>query len=401
MIRLILTLFTLFLFSCGSKDTMEKIFAIDESLSRFIENKDSLEIAIIYTMIDRDSTNSPSFKTNTFNYDSAKYFYPASTVKFPIALLALEKLNQLNIPGLTRETTLLTDSSFFGQTAVSIDSSSQTNYPSVGHYIKKIFQVSDNDAFNRLYEFLGQDYINNRLNSKGYTGTNIVHRLSQALSAEQNQNTNPVSFLIADTILFHQPNIKAKNIYSREKVLNGRGYLKNGNLISEPMDFSNKNLFPLHEQHLMLKNIIFPETAKQGKFELTTEDYTFLYRWMSTVPGESLFPNYSNLPENYVKFLMFGKGKKNLPKNIKVFNKVGVAYGYVTDNAYIIDIENNIEFLLTAVIHTNANKIYNDGNYEYDSIAYPFMEELGKSVYQYEFSRKKTYKPNLKKYYLF
>ena len=35
--------------------------------------------------------------------------------------------------------------------------------PSLGHYIRKVFLVSDNDAHNRLYEFVGQGELKERL----------------------------------------------------------------------------------------------------------------------------------------------------------------------------------------------------------------------------------------------
>ncbi len=74
----------------------------------------------------------------------------------PLAFLALEKLNGLKSYGINKYTAMLTDSSCFKQTAVLQDSSSSDKLPCVAQYIRKIFLVSDNDAYNRLYEFLGQ-----------------------------------------------------------------------------------------------------------------------------------------------------------------------------------------------------------------------------------------------------
>ena len=65
---------------------------------------DKYRVQIIYTQIDRDAANRPSFTSYTYGVDPARYFYPASTVKLPTALLALEKVNDLAIPGLTRDT---------------------------------------------------------------------------------------------------------------------------------------------------------------------------------------------------------------------------------------------------------------------------------------------------------
>jgi hypothetical protein len=105
------------------------------------------------------------------------YFYPASMVKLPAAVLALEKLNDLAVPGLTRDTALRIAAGTAAQTAVERDPSKADGLPSIAHYIEKIFLVSDNDAFNRLYEFLGQKDINERLWRHGFTDARMLRRL--------------------------------------------------------------------------------------------------------------------------------------------------------------------------------------------------------------------------------
>ena len=85
--------------------------------------------------------------------------------------------------------------------------------------------------------------------------------------------------------------------------------------------------------------------------------------------------------DSYVKFFLFGDSKNKIPENFKIYNKVGLAYGHLTESAYIVDLENNIEFILTCTLRVNENKIYNDGIYEYDSVGIPFLSSLGKSIY--------------------
>lgn len=79
-------------------------------------------------------------------------------------------------------------------------------------------------------------------------------------------------------------------------------------------------------------------------------------------------------------------------------NKIGNAYGYLIDNAYVVDFENGIEFMLSAVIHVNTDEIYNDSKYDYDSIGYPFMKNLGQLIYAYEQKRPRKNKPDLSKF---
>ena len=76
--------------------------------------------------------------------------------------MALEKLNQLNIRNLDHNTPMKNGAVTPPQTPVVVDTSAANFLPSVGHYIRKIFLTSDNDAYNRLYEFLGQEIFQRR-----------------------------------------------------------------------------------------------------------------------------------------------------------------------------------------------------------------------------------------------
>lgn len=366
------------------------------------------EVQIIYTQIDRDKKNRPVLTDYTYRLDDSQYFYPASTVKLPAAIVALEKINRLNIKGLTRDTPLRIDSAYVRQTAVSRDSTSPNGLPSIGHYIKKILLVSDNDAYNRLYEFIGQEELNESLRNRGFN-LRIVHRLSVGDTEETARYTNPITFYEGDKIIYQQPLVKCEKNYPNTLATTrkGKGYVSfrnkpEGELIEQPMDFSDKNYYPLSTMHKVLQTLIFPETVPPAqRFNLTKDDYRFLYRHMSMYPKESNYPAYTDTCcnyDSYCKFFMFGDTKQPIPKNIRIFNKVGDAYGYLLDNAYIVDFENGVEFMLSAVIYVNENGIFNDDHYEYDSIGFPFLANLGRVVYEYELKRKRQNKPDLSKF---
>ncbi len=161
----------------------------NEALQKVLRQPEKYRLQIIYTQINRDKTNKPSFKNYYFNYDPALYFNPASTVKLPLAFLALEKLNQMKIKGVDKYTPLLFDSSYERQVAFRKDSTSQNKLPSIAHFIKKAFLISDNDAYNRLYQFVGQQTINRKLLSKGYKNTRITRQF-MGFTTDQNRHTN-------------------------------------------------------------------------------------------------------------------------------------------------------------------------------------------------------------------
>ncbi|MFA4922815.1 MAG: hypothetical protein WC557_01335, partial [Ignavibacteriaceae bacterium] len=162
--------------------------------------------------------------------------------------------------------------------------------------------------------------------------------------------------------------------------------------LPHPKNFTFSNYFALEEQHEMLKALFFPQSVTEEKrFLLTKDDLAFLKKYMSLLPRECEFNeyhDYSHYPDGYVKFFLYGDTKDSIPDYIKIYNKVGLAYGYLTDNAYIIDSKNKVEFLLSAVIYVNEDGIFNDDKYEYDKIGLPFMANLGRVIYRYELERK-------------
>ncbi|MFY8024561.1 MAG: serine hydrolase [Sediminibacterium sp.] len=359
---------------------------------RITSNPDSFRVQIIYTQIDRNKRNKPSFKEYSYRLNNEEYFYPASTVKMPIALLALEKINELGIKGLTRNSIMITDSASSAQDHVYNQPNANDGAPTIENYIKQIFLVSDNDAFNRLYEFLGQEYIQRKLREKGYPDVIIRHRLQLSRTVEQQAITNPVKFYdTAGNLIYEQPAQKSNAVYEATNVLLGKGFMKGGKLINEPFSFLNKNRIYLQDLHHILQSVIFPEKfPKKNRFNLTDDDYAFVKKYMHIYPRESESPIYD--PEHYwdtyCKFLLQGSEKKTLYPNVKIYNKVGDAYGFLLDVAYITDVDNNVEFMLSAVISCNTDGIYNDDAYEYDSLGFPFLRDLGIAIYQQELQRK-------------
>jgi hypothetical protein len=99
-----------------------------------------------------------------------------------------------------------------------------------------------------------------------------------------------------------------------------------------------------------------------------------------------------------VKFLLYGSRKRSLPSHIRIFNKVGDAYGFLTDAAYIVDFENNVEFMLSATIFCNEKRIFNNDDYQYEQLGFPFMKNLGTVILDYELQRKRAFKPDLSPY---
>jgi beta-lactamase family protein len=363
------------------------------------------QVQVLYTQVDRDSQNRPSFKTFSYNLDDHRYFYPASTVKLAAVIFALEKLNALKIKGLTAKSTMITDSAYAGQTKVSQDSTAENQLPSLEHYIKKILLTSDNDAFNRLFEFIGRAEINSKLKKYGLNDSRILNRLAIGDAGEPSKHTNPIKFYNGEKLLYEQPAQYDSLEYPLEltNTTMGTGYLDSAEkLVKKPFRLENKNAFAISDQQALMKRLIFPEAfPAEERFNLTAEDYKLIYTFMSKLPTESDYPAYD--PKEfwpaYAKMLYYGRDKNaEIDPDIRIFNKYGDSYGFIIDNSYFVDFKNNIEYFLTAVVQSNEDGIYNDGKYEYETVCFPFMKNLGRLIYAAELERKRANPAGLKKF---
>lgn len=84
-----------------------------------------------------------------------------------------------------------------------------------------------------------------------------------------------------------------------------------------------------------------------------------------------------------------------MPDHVRVFNKVGWSYGFLTDVSYVADFENQAEYMLAATVYVNSDGVLNDGQYDYDTIGHPFLYNLGQIIYKHELARERKFKPNL------
>ncbi len=375
-----------------------------ELFAKILNHPNKNEVQILYTQVNRDKKNKPSFKSYSYNLNAERYFYPASTVKLAGVIFALEKVNALKSQGMNADLTMITDSAFKGQTKVLNDNTAKNGKPSLNHYIKKVLLTSDNDGFNRLFEFVGRAEMNAKLKKYGMKESRILNRLAIGDGGEASKNTNPIRFYNGEDLIYHQAAQYDAKEYPLQltNLIVGIGYMdSNEKLVNQPYSFADKNVFSIADQQSLMKRLIAPEAypAKE-RFNLTAEDYKLIYTFMSKLPTESDYPKYNakQFWPTYAKMIYYGRDKKAvIDPSIRIFNKYGDSYGFIIDNSYFVDFKNNVEFFLTVVVQSNENGIYNDGNYEYTTVCYPFMKNIGQEIYNYELNREKKNLPNLDK----
>lgn len=381
--------FVICIVAACSKPTDDLKGALSQGSDTFqaVLKESKYEVQIIYGRIYNDS-----IVHETFNVDSSKFFYPASTVKMPVALAAMQRLQE-NEWSLDAQLTI--DSSAHNPRSIVFDSLYKGPI-TVRNLIKKIFTVSDNQAYNILYGWLGKDYINELNQDLGLSSSRIIHQLSESafsFTDESNRNTFKTNVVDGDNSAQYLPEFNSfSSDFNPNNQLRGVGYQSNdATLVNEPFDFSVKNFFLLGDLLGCLERVVKPGMYEESdRYAFDPRMYRELEQIMKMRPRDLPTP-LDSIKDNYVKFFMFGDSEEaTYPDYIEIRNKVGWAYGYLTDIAYIRDYKEEVEFFLAATIHVNDNQIYNDGIYEYEEIGLPFLAELGRLVHAMEVVRKKS-----------
>ena len=373
-------LLTILLFGC-SLDTnpIKSSLRNNDFLKEIIKDKEDYEIQVLLTKINQNNTQ-VNFQKYEFQLDDNQYFYPASTNKLPIVILTLKKINELRSKG--SEITLKSKI-ILNYKDDSSELELRDSITSFQNLIADVFLVSDNSASNILIDFIGYNYFNNEMKNAGFQKTYLNHKFNPDPYVN---STWQISDL--DNNLISSTNDDQKIIKADDKT-NGldkgeRRYFK-GQILNESLNFSEKNRSSITDMHNLIKYIFYPEIFDSNNtFNLNVEDYDFLRYWMSRFTYEDIgekFIGDENFFETYNKFFIHGDEQSVSNEQIRVYNKIGQAYGTSIDNGLIKNYQDNIEFILTATIYTNKNKVINDNVYEYDDIAVPFLAKLSRAIY--------------------
>lgn len=322
--------------------------------------------------------------------DGGEYFYPASAVKLFAAIAALERLAELRREtglDLGPDTPLAYHPLFEGELLVDRDETHLAGGTvTVRHEIRKLFLVSDNEAFNRLYELVGQDRLAASMARAGIIDARVVHRLAEPRSAEENRRSPRIDFRGAGFV--HTVDERTSEpLDPAPEVIGlriGDAYLAGDARVDGPMDFSTKNYFPLVELQRGLCRLVRPDAdcGPGEPFALAEGDRELLLEAMRLYPRESADPVYdpAEYPDAWGKNLLPGLTRRIAQADLEIHNKTGRAYGFSVENAWVYDRVSGRGCFLAATIYTNADGVLNDDAYEYREVADPFFADLGEAL---------------------
>ena len=386
----VITLFVILVFSSNTESIaqmdsvlLENILCSDTSqiIQKVMSNPNLYRLQIIYSTVHLDKWNCLQIQHHTFRLREKEYFYPASLVKLPLALLVLEWLDKNR---LTKELLLQTKAS---QICSGGNIKTYNDSTTIAQYIEKSLVFSDNRSFNELYELLGVNYINHTLQQKGYPSAKIFQRIDNCDYLTNLKNDTVIlRNQKKDTVYFRSLE-KSNTDYEVSDAIVGNKLFTNGKYLETGKSFKRSNQLSLMDLQKMLIGTFYPNALHQkNRFCLSDRDQKFLINALGKFPNEldsSRFHKNDSTPNMDFKYLLAGGSGNNFPPSVKIYNKVGLSYGFMEDVSFIIDTQQKTGFFLSCVLFANEDGIMNDGQYEYYTVGFPFMKKLGEIILNY------------------
>ncbi len=345
----------------------------DPELSPTLEDAERRRVQILVSVPSMPG-QPPSIARHGFRVD-AEYFYPASAVKLCGAVAALEKLEELRRerPDAGLDTPIRYEDLRGRTSALEV---------TLRQDLERALVVSDNDAYNRLFELVGREELGARIARWGLTSTRVVHRVGDGRGP-----TAPGMWLLGDggptRVSSRGGPIAPLPPIAGLRV--GVAHVDpRGHLVPEPLDFSEKNRIGLRDLQDLLVAVTRPDLLDEQRApRISTSDRAALLGILRMLPSETSprgLPRPPRALDAQLKPLHAAVAAAMPDASIATYGKSGRAYGFTVVSSYIVDETTKRSAFVAIAMYTNDDETLNDDLYDYATVADPFVERIGHLV---------------------
>lgn len=315
----------------------------------------------------------------------AEYFYPASSMKLPIALASYDRIPALRRAG---KRTLGRD------VPIRIHAVNETAEPfstTLARETWRALVVSDNYSANRLLSFVGHREAHETLWSLGLKSTRIRAGFATGDPidpAEVSPKIDIVSDGVTDEIAPRKSTLELPPTDASNLSI-GQRAIVDGRVVEGPMSFAKKNAIRLVDLQNTLVRIMRPDLLPATPADAASkEDIAYLREALGTLPSQSGLAGFArNVVADYqLSPLLRGIERVRPRGRFEIYSKVGQAYGFLITNAYVVDKETSRSFFVTAVVYANPDETMNSDRYAYDTISYPALADVGEVISRQAFA---------------
>jgi hypothetical protein len=339
---------------------------------------------VLYTPVLHDGAKA-SLERHGYRTD-AEYFFPASSMKVPIALAAYARLASLRRSGrsqLTRDAAIR---------IFSVTGDADPYGTTLARETWRSLVVSDNFAANRSLAFVGHREVHDTLWGMGLFSTRIRTGFATGDDIDPAELSPRIEVLAGGAKVDELPARRSDLSLPPTEATGlaiGEATVVDGRRVAGPLSFAEKNAMRLRDLQDALVLIVRPElaSARAASTPIAEDDRAHLRQALGTLPSASGLAGYDrNVVADY-QFVPFLRGLERVRsrERIQIFSKVGQAYGFLVANAYIVDRESGRSFFLATSVYANPDEVMNDDKYAYETIAFPVLADVGEVFARHAF----------------
>lgn len=348
------------------------------TLKTVLATPEKYRFEVLYGVVREGS--SPMIERHGYRAD-AEYFFPASSMKMPIALATYDRLGPLRLP---RAATIRIHP---------ISGNAEPYVTTLERETWRALIVSDNSSASRLLGIVGHREANETLWSLGIRSARVRHGFATGGELDPPE--------LSPRIEVVQPAGGTTEIPARRSDLKlpandatsldiGRAKIVDGRREEGPLSFADKNAIRLRDLQDTLVRIVRPDLLPPGSpaDAGSKEDLAYLRQTLGTLPSASGLAGFErNVVADY-QLIPFLRGLERVKSRSKlqIFTKVGQAYGFLIANAYVVDKDSGRSFFLVAAIYANPDEVMNDDNYGYDQTSFPALADVGEVFARHAFT---------------
>lgn len=367
-------------FEIADDGWVEKLLREDGRFDLLLDDPAKYRLQIVVTELVARDEGPPRLVTHGYRTD-AEFTFAASAIKTFASVAALRRLQRLDEPGVGLKTPIALCQ---GKREPCDQTEDKSNLDgeviTLGHELRKMHLISNNRAFNRLYDFVGHRELNEDMVGLGFESLRIRHRMGQQYTLGK---VSPrMEFLRGGELYVVERRRSDLDLEPTELpgVRVGVAYYgRDKERFDEPRDFSLKNYVSTEDLHRLQLAIVLPGHPAVPDLGLSDAHQAALLAAMTENPEASENPKFTRKRLNGRRYKLMSVGiERKIPlEQIRYVNKPGKAYGFHVENAYVEHVPSGRAFFVTASLYVNDNDVINDDHYEYDKISRPFFKDLG------------------------
>jgi hypothetical protein len=330
----------------------------------------------------------PKLERHGFRAD-AEYFFPASSMKVPIALAAYDRLATLRgappgKPALTRDATMRIHP---------VSGNAEPYVTTLARETWRALIVSDNFSANRLLAVVGHREAHETLWALGLPSVRIHAGFATGADIDPAELSPRIEFAAAGSAVEEMAPRRSNLIPPPTEATStaiGKANIVDGRRVDGPLSFADKNAIRLRELQDALVRIMRPELLPAGSRRDTAskDDLAYVREALGTLPSASGLAGFErNVVADYqLSPFLRGIERVRARGQFLIYSKVGQAFGFLIANAYVVDKATGRAFFLIASVYANPDETMNDDTYAYDAISFPALADVGEAFCRHAFA---------------